>query len=622
MIYIVDPRLSFVVTEENISFLDSFLEGFYRGISDSNLDKILINRIEDLNKLENNEMLNAIVIVFNSNNEYEDKVIEVIKDCSSKENYSIYPISFDKDLRIPSSPIESIQSFDIINEMRKRGLEIENIDVIGESFARQLIIKEMPSIYNKKIKCFLSHKRSDGENLTYYFKNNLNDKIEEGFVDLQEILAGEYAQDRIEEELPKQDLLILLQTPEASKSNWIIKEIKVALKEDIPIVWVIINGANPDDLDVKPCGVPHFILSNNDIENDKIKSEKVQEIINFGFSLVKTQKLQIINIIEEYKKSLAQIGFKCSLLEKKNSIYNFVKKIENGYYNHRDTSYLVKVLGRSIEKEDISHFNDFLDSNGYITKIGNHFDTSIILSPKIIEPNQQGNLFIENYNHSTKKILKRKNFKNLNAGIIISGSFPTYDEEGLLYQQNIINAISTLVETIHQSGLKVIFGAHPTYQGLILEKGKKESPQNYVEKTKTYVSKYFNYNKSYLDKSSTLIEIDKGEDIQESLTLMRTEMLSDIDAKALICIGGRKTSLGTENGVDEEVKLAIANGLDVFLISSCGGRTEQLFLNYKENFSKLNNLSVLENIKLGKSLDYRNTFKKIIKYLEGKYNGK
>ena len=182
--------------------------------------------------------------------------------------------------------------------------------------------------------------------------------------------------------------------------------------------------------------------------------------------------------------------------------------------------------------------------------------------------------------------------KKINGGIIISGSFP--DNLDLKHQQDIINAISTIVQDILKLKGKIIFGIHPTFQGLVLEKAKKYNTPT-EKNVKIYASKFFRNlyktNLKYFYENAEVIEIEevsgdkKEETISLSLTKMREAMINDTEAIAMIVIGGKeaKDSLTKIPGIDEEIKLAKAKGFSVFVIGSTGGRSATIISEGYEN---------------------------------------
>lgn len=199
-------------------------------------------------------------------------------------------------------------------------------------------------------------------------------------------------------------------------------------------------------------------------------------------------------------------------------------------------------------------------------------------------------------------------------GIIISGAFPDCEPD---YQQYLTDAVYSLTKSIFQRNGKVIFGAHPTFQNLIFDMGKMYRPDDYQDATRLYVSKYFVTDAviEELRKNANVIATDIiANSRNESLTLMRKQMISDDKAVALVCLGGKTKLGGHQPGVDEEIALAKAKGLPVFVIGSVGGRSAEIAQYYHEIgwTERINGLSVEDNIELMTSFDYGSLSNKIL----------
>lgn len=617
MVFIISPDIT-LTDKLDINKSNEFFYGFKNAIRNSNFEIVEVTNSSDIRNRVNDIKNEDIYVFFNTNTPSTniDKLLKIAKE----NNCLIYPIALNETYRNPPKEIQKIQSYDIITQIRNRNLSENSLSIIGEIFGREIIIKNSPTLYNTSMTYFISHRRSDGELIAYDFNNNLDNNLDKGFIDLLKVNAGEDAQNIIENELPKSDLLILLQTSDLKNSYYALKEIKIALRENIPVVWVLLPDADENDLKIKPVGTPHYKISVNDMNSDKtIKSEKAQEIINFGFELVKEQKSKYLDIINSFKEYLQENEYILKVLDKKYNIYSVIKQIEKNYYSHRDTQYLIKCMARTVQDSDVEYFEKLINKEGFITAKGNHFDSSLILSPKEKKKICKENFYVDSYTSALNNLCQNKTEQKINKkvnGIIISGAFPKYEEENLNFQQNLLDAMHILVELIYEYSGKIIFGSHPTFQGLIIEKSKKESPENYKEKTKLYVSKFFEgkYDNEYLKDNSIMFEIEKKENITESLTVMRNSMISDGDAQAIVCLGGVKSD-GKPTGIDEEISIAKKRGLEVFVIGSCGGRASELINKDGFNFFELNKLSVEENQSIYNSSDYRKTFQKILDHL-------
>lgn len=619
MIYFISPKITNNKTEDKMNFCRS-------------VQKVIENMIlEDIQVIDNITRLkhitftnNDTVIFFNRNDPYYNTDFIQKLEYSKAQNSKIIPIAMTKSERNPPSPVLSKgQSYDVENEKRARSLTDNDISILGECFGRKLVIANATTLYNEKMKCFISHKRLDGEEIAYHFAENLNKSTEDGFIDLAKIPEGEDAQRIIEEELPKSDILILLQTPKSIKSYYLLKEIKLALKSGVPILWVLVGNTNKYDLKINPVGTPHFIIPEIELVDDKIPPKKVSEIINYGFEMVKLKKERLLDEILNLLDVFENCGYKKENLEKKMLTYQITKSQEIDFYKHRDICYLLNFLGRSYIDSDLVHLKEILAKNELLSKSGkgNHYDSTIIVSPQVkkLEVLEE-DIFCDSYKGVEKKFFNTKSIESRKlGGIILSGAFPDYSD--LAQQQNLIDAIHTLVDEIHRNKGTVIFGSHPTFQGLILEKGKEDRPDDYKEATKIYVSKWFEgkYDLNYFKENSIVIETNKKLSIGESLTEMRIKMIKDENAKALICLGGQfKTEDKPNPGIDEEIKIAKEQGHEVFLIGSVGGRSNQIKSEMdSKNFENLNTLSKESQIEIFNSLNYKKSFNTIIEHLKG-----
>ncbi len=135
-----------------------------------------------------------------------------------------------------------------------------------------------------------------------------------------------------------------------------------------------------------------------------------------------------------------------------------------------------------------------------------------------------------------------------------------------------------------------------------------------------YISKYFATQNliAELNTSATVHAIDSVSNSREdSLSIMRKEMLSNNSATALICLGGKTNMENVKPGIDEEIEIAISQGIPVFLIGSVGGRSSVLAHKYNKDgwCNKLNKLTVNDNIELMTSTDFGTLAHKILNSL-------
>ena len=222
----------------------------------------------------------------------------------------------------------------------------------------------------------------------------------------------------------------------------------------------------------------------------------------------------------------------------------------------------------------------------------------------------------DNYIQDIVDLTESTNRENKDKGIIISGAIPSCD---VVHQQRIKDALYAISKEVFRRNGKIIFGSHPTFQPLIFDTAKNVLKDEYKDSVNMYISKYFksSYDLDELMQNSNVYECDVVGNLSSSLTNMRKQMINDSCGQALICIGG-KTKVENQNpGLDEEIELAIARGIPVFIIGSAGGRAAELAVQYdNENWiCNINNLTPDENKELMVSLDYNFITTKILDHL-------
>lgn len=568
MIYFFKPKIS--------GFTDEKWEEFYKGAFEV-LKKFKPHKITEIDSLdgfsarENNSknLLIYFVPVKETNGKIRQNIEKILRE-AVKNNWKVYPIAPDKENRFPSEVVDTSQSYDIINEINQRKLNGDYFNLIGKCFARVAIVSYFTASFKKETKIFLSHRRKDGEDIVNLIKEVANNRHEKIYIDLHEITVGENAQEEITKKLKNDtDILIFLQTPTSFESEYQLIELKRALELDIPILWVTLGFEEGDKtfatLPIHPVGNPH--LSFKTLEN-----KNIQEILSYAFEILSLKKQSLLKQIVYKLESLESSGVEYIELCDLENIYLIAGENEDtltGEIEIMNTLY--KFLCRKYQENDSEIFDEY-------NKGINNYGGNQIFGTQKEEKELPNRTKVKNY----EKLFNINHSKKINGGIIISGSFP--DNLDLKHQQDIINAISTIVQDILKLKGKIIFGIHPTFQGLVLEKAKKYNTPT-KKNVKIYASKFFRNlyktNLKYFYENAEVIEIEevssdkKEETMSLSLTKMREAMINDNEAIAMIVIGGKeaKDSLTKIPGIDEEIKLARDKGLPVFVIGSTGGRS-------------------------------------------------
>jgi hypothetical protein len=567
------------------------------------------------------EKSDSVVFFNKSNTDYNIAILNFLDNANNVEA-RIYPIALSEDLRIPPSIISKPQSYDVKDQLRRRSLSESNIATLGLSLARIIISRMQPTLMKEKLNMFISHRRKDGEELAAVIYEELVKRSEIAFRDLINITVGEEAQEIIERNLKKSDIILFLDTPKAGESKWIKKELKMALELNIPIVWIKFGGDEcRAKLEIKPADKPHFISEGNISNGLSLELEFIDDIIHKAFTISRKSADLVLGKYSTIKNLTRANGYKVDVIDKYQMIYRLEVPRKNGKYPERPLIHFLQCYGRIPLQQDKERLVPILrdkcyDGNSQHNKF---YDAVFLLSPirgsderfntqYVIESFDEYIAYLDTMNK------QNNNTKDKKKGVIISGAFPDCEPE---YQQYLLDAIHSISQEILVRKGTLIFGAHPTFQTIIFGAGKQYRSDNYVSAIRMYVAKNFVTDMVIEDnkKNAQVIvtdNIDNNRDL--SLTLMRKTMINDNDATAIICIGGKTKQGGHKPGVDEEIQLAKERGIPVFLIGSAGGRASEIASYYEENnsFSELNSLSYKENQELNNSMDYRLTAKKIL----------
>lgn len=544
---------------------------------------------------------NSLIIVYNScNMSTTDKqlVFDFLKK-AKEQQILIWPVAFNKDERKPLDIILEMQSYDIYEELRCRKLDENYIREIAMSFSRKIISIVCPTLYTESGEIFLSHKRSDGEDITakIYDKLIIQAPDINPFRDVVNVKVGEEAQTEVDKVMGNSEIFIFIHTDESAESDWIIKELCFAVLRHIPVLWVQIDNADIDKLRIKPSEKPHLQYKSDDFDDDSAVVKIVDRILQKSFELIMANS----NHIFEYIESLEDLfGDKISQDKHKEQMVYKVAVDRKGYhYPQRKIEQVIQVIGRTPTISDASEFEKlFSNYTG---------DSLIIVSNKIVNSYEQNNVVIESiedfYDNWNEYINGKDEKKNME--IVISGAFPDCDEE---YKQILTDALVIFAKAILKAGYVLTFGAHPTFQEIFFEIAQKINPENVHDNLKMYVSEWFlddAAKEQYYNERCKLVKCEKQKDRNGSLTKMREAMIQRNEVKALVCLGGKIRQNPKEEGIREEIALAVQRQIPVFLVGSVGGCSNAVATEYKaDGWKNLNHVESELNEEFLYSFDY------------------
>lgn len=416
---------------------------------------------------------------------------------------------------------------------------------------------------------FISHRRSDGEKLAAKLMDELTLLTRERKVyrDVVNVAVGDDAQQDIDEHLKVSDVLIFLQTKEAHKSKYIMKELCYALLNDIPILWIQIDNASFEDMEIRPGEKPALKYESDEFFHPERMMEIADEIEEKCFQLMMNSSSQVYSYVECLMDMAKEGKIRLQRDEKVAMAYQVeYKENVKDRYDPGIRKHYIQCFGRNPKSQDIADFCKSVKGE----KLYNESDRLFLLSIHGKSEKDTGDMKIreENYEDYFANIQNISGIQTLKLGkrIIISGAFPDCDE---IYKNSLIQAVNIYARQIIRNGYTLVFGAHPTFQQIIFDIGELYSSDVTYSIEMHMARKYAGeYDLDSLNSKCRLI-------ISDGLQEMREKMICGAKAEILICLGGKIKENPSEQGVDNEVALAKKCGIPVALVGTVGGRSSE-----------------------------------------------
>lgn len=499
---------------------------------------------------------------------YDEQIIKLISKYNDARS-RIWPIAMEDAPRCrrPPEPVSDRQSFDVSCRKENRNPLKNNIKAIAQIFARKIIAQTLSPLYRDEVLYFISHRRSDGEKLAAKLMDELILLTRERKVyrDVVNVAVGDDAQQDIDEHLKVSDVLIFLQTKEAQKSKYIMKELCYALLNDIPILWIQIDNASYEDMEIRPGEEPALKYESAEFFHSERLMEIADEIEEKCFQLMMNSSGQVYSYVECLMDMAKEGKIRLQRDEKAAMAYQveYKEKVKDKY-NQGIRKHYIQCFGRNPKKQDVTEFCRSVKGE----KLYNESDMLFLLSIHGKSENDTGDkkIFEENYEDYFANIQNISGIQTSKLGkrIIISGAFPDCDE---IYKNSLIQAVTIYARQIIRNGYTLVFGAHPTFQQIIFDIGELYSSDvTYsieMHMARKYADKYD------LDSLNTKCRLIISDGLQE----MREKMICGAKAEMLICLGGKIKENPSEQGVDIEAALAKKCGIPVALVGTVGGRS-------------------------------------------------
>lgn len=546
-----------------------------------------IKTIYQINQLlSQNIDINDIFVFFTSEKgEYEDEMSRLIKRYADAET-RIWAIAMDgkPECRKPPEPITDKQSFDVASRQENRNPLKNNLRAIAQLFARKIVAQTLSPLYRDEVLYFISHRRKDGEHIAARLADGLTLLTRERNVyrDVVNVKVGDDAQKDIDKHLSVSDVVIFLQTEEAQCSSYIMKELCYALVNDIPILWIQIDNASYDKMEIHPGERPALSYGSEEFESKDRLEEIVDEIEDKCFQLIMNSSNQVYSYVECLNEMVKSGKIKLSRDDTSILAYGVeYKEKTRDLYDRGIRRHYIQCFGRNPKEDDINEFLNKVrrehkyENNDKLFLLSNHGSRyKYSQEDKVIEENY------DDYFMNLENVFGGKRIYQ-NKRIVLSGAFPDCDE---IYKASLLEALVVYSREIIKSGYTLVFGAHPTFQNLIFEIGSIYSPD--VKKSiimhmsKQYINQY---NVEDLEGKCTLV-------VDDTLDEMRNNMICNEHNEMLICLGGKIKEDKSQQGVDIEIGLAQKVKTPVALVGTVGGRSSEYAYDKvrKGNWSDLN----------------------------------
>lgn len=560
------PELTMQNAKDAVSFFEectAILEQYIFHLSYIGSDMLLKQALfENVDK-------NDILVFFTSENGfYDDGILKLIRKYHDGQS-RIWPVAMENnpECRQPPEPVADRQSFDVSCRKENRNPLNNNMKAIAQIFARKIIAQTLSPLYCDEVLYFISHRRSDGEMLAAKLADELKLLTRERNVyrDVVSVAVGDDAQKDIDEHLKVSDVLIFLQTREAQHSKYIMKELCYALLNDIPILWIQIDHASYEDMEIRPGEGPILQYDSDVFFHQERLVEIVDEIEEKCFQLMMNSSAQVYSYIEclMEMKNMEKIELQCDAERTLAYRVEYREKVKDRYDSGIRKHY-IQCFGRNPRKQDVANFCAGIKDRRLYQESNKLFLLSIhgkrekeTGDEKICEENYEDYLAnLENISGKQKRKLGKR--------IIISGAFPDCDE---IYKNSLTEAVIIYARQIIRSGYRLVFGAHPTFQQIIFDIGELYS-SDVTYSIEMHMDRAYagEYDLDVLKEKCSLV-------LSDSLQQMREKMICEEKAEMLICLGGKIKEDKFMQGVDREVELAKKSGIPVALVGTVGGRS-------------------------------------------------
>lgn len=488
----------------------------------------------------------------------------------------ILPIAMDVSHRQPPAVVDTAQSFDVVDVLRRADLPPEYVAWAARAFVRLALARLAPTCFRSRLRLFLCYRRQDGERLTADLDKALSQRHEHVFRDLVEIQAGDPAQEVIDERLRAADAVIFIDTPRAGESEWVARELATSMGNGIPVVWVRLGPAEGRvPLPVPPGEAPLVELADAD---SRPIEEWAEDVLDAAFDQVREAIRASASAFGLIRRWAEAHDATVTTLDQRRLIYTVqIRAAAAGSLPRRSRQDIVQLFARNPDADDVRELREWLRDAGYLDHplACRAFDAAVLIRPTSIAAAAIGDWGVvgsgDGYLTELLGGPRTDQGGSQRPTLLLLGAFPTQPES----HPAVIAAVAVLARSWLGYGGLLTFGSHPTFTPVIAEAARAVLPDGARERLRAYRSGYFGEPVYVPDLGETIVveEVAAADDLASSLTAMRRQMIQPGNANVAVIIGGRTVEGGTHTpGVEEELALAREAGIPVVALASAGGQ--------------------------------------------------
>jgi hypothetical protein len=482
---------------------------------------------------------------------------------------TILPVAADSNARIPPDAVRSVQSWDLQEFQAMRNHLDDHLEPAANEFARMALAQVEPTCFTRHPVLFLAHRRLDGEDFARRLDGELRRRGALPFRDLIDVTVGGDAQTEIDRRLAACDALVFIDTPQIGESWAATFELRRALEERIPVLWLKLDAGNTAraPLVVLPGGAPDLERSGppETVDAADIADHVVQLFHAAASRLVIEANSLMADLLDLDQRD----GMVVERLRQIPAGFRIERARQSRGLPERPLVHLCQIFGRRTTSDDARAFHAQLHEVGLLSDVpADGCDAVVLLDPRPRAMESDGAAVILSGQDYLAQLGGKAEDAEPVPLLLISGSWSGGGDE------EVLRAVADLSEEWLRQGGGLVFGGHPTFTPVIVGAARRVHPVDPQAWVTAYQSEQFTSleAKEAAGLHLTVITTRDEGDRERSLALMRTRMFEHPGIVVAVTIGGRTDSDGT----DDEFRRARTHQIPSVVLAVPGGRAASI----------------------------------------------